>query len=105
MIYHANSLNHVRDEASVFKISKIDSPKRMYITDLQPDLEYQVTNLKVILSVNHCVCLFCRPYITTVAGFSYFINNNYFKVSLPKHETFSVRGLWNILIFFCLDLA
>jgi len=42
VIYHANSENHIRDEASVFKISKIDSPKRMYITDLQSDLDYQI---------------------------------------------------------------
>ena len=47
VIYHANSPNSIRDEASVFKISKIDSPKRILITDLEPDLDYQVTHFKL----------------------------------------------------------
>ena len=42
IIYHSDSSNSVRDESSVFKISKIDSPKRILIDDLQPDLDYQV---------------------------------------------------------------
>ena len=56
VIYH--SLNTVisREESSVFKISKIDSPKRLLVTGLEPDLDYQIwlesylTNGKIVKS-------------------------------------------------------
>jgi hypothetical protein len=41
VIYHANSPNSIRDESSVFKISKIDSPKRLTLTNLQTNTDYQ----------------------------------------------------------------
>jgi len=42
VIYHSINPNSIRDESSVFKISKIDSPKRIHVSSLQPDLEYQI---------------------------------------------------------------
>jgi len=42
VIYHSLNPNSIRDESSVFKISKIDSPKRIRVASLQPDLEYQI---------------------------------------------------------------
>ena len=42
VIYHANSPNSIRDESSIFKISKIDSPKRLTLVSLQPNTDYQV---------------------------------------------------------------
>ena len=56
VIYH--SLNTVieREESSVFKISKIDSPKRLLVTGLDQDLDYQIwlesylTNGKIVKS-------------------------------------------------------
>ena len=54
VIYH--SINSVREESSVFKISKIDSPKRITVSRLYSDLDYQIwleaylTNGKIIKS-------------------------------------------------------
>merc|ERR1711874_102068 len=42
VIYHSINPNDIRDESSVFKISKIDSPKRINVSALQPNLEYQI---------------------------------------------------------------
>ena len=42
LIYHSLNPNSVRDESSVFKISKIDSPKRIWVSGLEADLEYQI---------------------------------------------------------------
>lgn len=42
VIYHSINPNSIRDESSVFKISKIDSPKRINVSALQPNLEYQI---------------------------------------------------------------
>jgi hypothetical protein len=49
VIYHANSPNSIRDESSIFKISKIDSPKRLTIVSLQPNTDYQVINFIPII--------------------------------------------------------
>merc|ERR1711988_761183 len=54
VIYH--SMNSIREESSVFKISKIDSPKRISVSRLYSDLDYQIwleaylTNGKIIKS-------------------------------------------------------
>jgi len=56
VIYHAISENSIRDESSVFKISKLDSPKRIRVSSLVSDQEYQIwleaylTNGKTIQS-------------------------------------------------------
>merc|ERR1719264_1907005 len=39
VIYHSISSNVVREESSVFKISKIDSPKKLSVTGLEPGLD------------------------------------------------------------------
>lgn len=42
VIYHSLNPNSIRDESSVFKISKIDSPKKITVESLQSDLQYQI---------------------------------------------------------------
>jgi hypothetical protein len=42
VIYHTVSENSVRDESSVFKISKLDSPKRILVSSLRSDQPYQI---------------------------------------------------------------
>ena len=56
VIYHSLGSEVAREESSVFKISKIDSPKRLVVTGLEPALRYQVwlesylTNGKIVKS-------------------------------------------------------
>ena len=56
VIYHSISSDVVREESSVFKISKIDSPKKLSVTGLEPGLDYQIwlesylTNGKIVKS-------------------------------------------------------
>ena len=57
VIYHSISSDvAARQESSVFKISKIDSPKRLLVTGLDPDIDYQIwlesylTNGKIVKS-------------------------------------------------------
>ena len=55
-IFSPLSENSIRDESSVFKISKLDSPKRIQVASLVSDQEYQIwleaylTNGKTIAS-------------------------------------------------------
>ena len=56
IIFISFSENSIRDESSVFKISKLDSPKRIRVSSLVSDQEYQIwleaylTNGKTIQS-------------------------------------------------------
>jgi hypothetical protein len=56
VIYHSISSDIARAESSVFKISKIDSPKKLLVTGLDPALDYQIwlesylTNGKIVKS-------------------------------------------------------
>ena len=56
VIYHSINSDITREESSVFKISKIDSPKRLVVNGLDSDLEYQIwleaylTNGKIVKS-------------------------------------------------------
>jgi len=42
VIYHSISENSIRDESSVFKISKLDSPKRIRVSSLSSNQQYQI---------------------------------------------------------------
>jgi hypothetical protein len=53
VIYHANSPNSIRDESSVFKISKIDSPKRLTLTNLQTNTDYQARTFFLLFYFVH----------------------------------------------------
>jgi len=56
VIYHSINSDITREESSVFKISKLDSPKRLVVNGLDSDLEYQIwleaylTNGKIVKS-------------------------------------------------------